>query len=226
MPPLFEFFDTFSTTVPIGRLAIAATETTPERVLHEGTLLPIQVKRLSKAELEVVALQWDTLMVIPRGTANDSGMTDDEKTIAERRRIEEWEKSVRVDRLKFFDQAIREYVTLDEGLIVDRGKPVTDGAGLIGVFHSRKDFLAALVTAVVTQNHLSELFAKNLTSPQGSGTGSVRRIQARGGDRPGPIATHVDDSSTADRAAATGSAGPSADDPSRSGESTDPAKVH
>jgi hypothetical protein len=205
MPPTFVFTDTFDTTIPIGDRA-----------------LPIHIQRLSKAELEALDTQWTALMVVPRGSADVPAMASEKaQAAAEARRVEDWSKSVEVERLKWFDATIREYITLDEGVMTDRGKSVTDGAGLIGVFHGRKDVLGALVAAVVTENHLLELFRKNSSSPSGSGPGSPRKSPAGGGDVPALTAGSVGSSSSASRAAVTDDLD---DDPS--GGSTAPARPH
>lgn len=163
--------------------------------------LPIHVKRFSRAEMEAFEKKWATLVATPRGTAEP-----DDAAIAER------ETKV----LAFFDEGLREAITLDEGLVRDRGKWVTDGAGLIGVFHARKDVLANLLTAIYVQNKLSGVLAKNSNAPRASDGGSALSIPARGGDAQGPTAGSVASSTTASNAAATDEADPA----SSSGETT------
>lgn len=130
--------------------------------------LPIHIKRFSRAELEAFMKNW-ALFLETRGNEPASD-------------------EFKANRLRFYEDTIREAVTLDAGLIRDCGKDVVDGAGLMGVFHSRVDVLSDLVAAVYIENRLGGVIRKNLNSPRASETGSVQSIPARGGERQGSIA--------------------------------------
>jgi hypothetical protein len=149
--------------------------------------LPVHVKRFSRPENEAFEQQWDRF-VTPRGTAD---LTAEEKT------------KFLAEELRFFETTIRDAITVEEGYIVDRDKPVTDGDGLIRVFHARKDVLGALVFAVFKCNRLGTVIRKNSKSPRASDTGSAASTPARGGAEQGSTADGADRSTTAASAPAT-----------------------
>lgn len=191
-PLLFEFHKTFDTTVAVG-----------------DKQLPIHIKRLSRAELDALRTEYDRVMVPPRGSAPVSAAAGSDAEVlraaqqAEADRLADWNTKIADDRLRFFEQVIRDDITLDAGLIEDDGKAVTDGTGLIGVFYARRDVLRDLIAAVYVENHLGTLLRKNSNSPRDSGTGSAPSSQARGGDGPAPTASNVARFPTAVSAAAT-----------------------
>jgi|SRR5581483_5654467 len=166
--------------------------------------LPIRVKRYSRAEMDAFEKKWAALIETPRGTAE---LTDEQKADRERQQ------------LAFIEDTIREAVTLDAGLVRDRDKDVTDGAGLIGVFHARKDVLSGLLGAVYAQNRLAGVIRKNSSSPRASEPGSAPSTQVRGGDKPAPTVGSAgrSDSATAADATAASSSTPAAA-PASSGE--------
>jgi hypothetical protein len=174
--------------------------------------LPVHVKRFARAEMDAFEKKWQAL-IEPRGTST----------------LSEAEKQEReAQQLRFFEDSIRDAITLDEGLLRDRGKWVTDGAGIIGVFHARTDVLGEFLGRIYAQNKLSAYIRKNSSLPPDSGTGSDVSSQARGGDRPDSIAASAASSSSAPSAAATGVSDPpdlengaTPPDPASSG-----AKVH
>jgi hypothetical protein len=187
--PLLVFGDTFPATVTIGRVVLG------DKVVHEGTALPLHIKRMSRPEIDVFETKWAEL-IEPRGDLK-------ELTPAE---IKEREKA----QLTFFEESIRAYVTVDEGLLVDRGKAVTDGAGLIGMFYSRKDVLSDFLVAIFTENRLGGALRKNSKSPRDSGTGSGPSIQARGGEKPDSTVTSAAPSTSAQDGDVTGASAPAA----------------
>jgi hypothetical protein len=158
--------------------------------------LPVRIKRFSRAEMDAFEKRWNALIVPPRGSAE---LPADETAARE------------AAQLAFFEESIREAVTLDEGLVVDRGKAVTDGAGLIGVFHARKDVLSAFLVAIYTQNRLSGVLRKNLNSPHGSASGSAASTLASPGDAPVSTAASVGGRGSASGGAATDASDPAAD---------------
>lgn len=189
MAPLFEFTNTFDSSITIGDVTV-----------------PLHVKRLSRAEVDAMEKSWAELMVAPKGSAAPGGhgpcakcgASADEQ--AEARRIEEWDTAVLKERLAFWESTIRECITLDDDLIINRGKSVTDGAGLIEIFYARKDVLRALVTEVYLQNHLVGLLVKNSKSPSASATGSAPSTQegpAAAGSIPARTATNAASSNSA-----------------------------
>lgn len=188
--PIFDLADMFDCDIPIGDRA-----------------LPIHVKRMSRAELEAFDKRWKTLVVAPRGSAIPSaGATSTEKVdymATEVARLKEWNESVEAERLKFYEDAIREYITVDAGLLRDRGKDVTDGAGLIGMFHSRPDVLSDLLAAIYIQNHLGGVIRKNSNSPRAIAPGSGPSTPAHGEDKSGSTAGRVAASDSAANSAAT-----------------------
>lgn len=131
-------------------------------------VLPVHIKRFSRSEQEAFEKKWRAL-VTTRGTAE---LTEEQRE----------ERSAQ--QLQFFEDTIREAITLDEGLVKDRGKWVTDGAGLIAIFHARKDVLGEFLAQIWVKNRLIDIERKNSSSPQDSGTGSAPSSQARGGDAP------------------------------------------
>lgn len=169
--PIFSIGDDFPATVMVGRVF-----NEHGGVILDGTPLPIHVKRLSRPELDAFEKKWDGL-INPRGDL--SSLTEAEVAARE------------AEQLAFFEASIRDYVTVDEGLLVNRGKPVTDGAGVIDMFYARKDVLSSLLVAIFTQNRLAGVIGKNSNSPRDSGTGSARSIQPRGGDAPDSTADSV-----------------------------------
>lgn len=215
MAPLFEFNATLDSSITIG----------------EKTL-PLHIKRYSRAEVDAIEQLWTRLMIVPRGAAEVPPKSSDDDArlafiAAESKRIEDWNESTKVDRLAFWEQTIRDAITLDEGFIVFRGKPITDGAGLIEVFYARKDVLRALVTEVYEQNHLVGLFRKNLNSLRDSNTGSASRIPPRSGDEQGPAVNDAEPSSSASDDGATAVDEPTDEGgPSPSGPSDAATKVH
>lgn len=156
--------------------------------------LPIRVKRLSRAEMDAFEKKMAQLVFQPRGTAP---LSDEDRETRGRQQ------------LAFFEESIRECITLEEGLVVDRGKPVTDGAGLLGVFHSRKDVLSDFVAAIFVQNRLGSVIRKNSNSPRASAPGSTASTPTSGepvtGAEPDSTAASADDSSSARSEAATAS---------------------
>src|SRR5262249_17506934 len=114
------------------------------------------------------------------------------------------------------------------GLVLDRGQDVTTGAGLIEVFHARKEVLGALLAAVLVENRLiGGLFPKNSNSPRASAGGSGASTPAPGGALPGSTAPNAAASSSAARDSATDANGSAAaGGASSSGASGEPTAVH
>jgi hypothetical protein len=172
--------------------------------------LPIRVKRLSRAEMDDFEKKMARYVFRPRGTAP----TDEDP---EKREHEQ---------LAFFEDAIRECITIDEGLIVDRGKPVTDGAGLLGVFHARKDVLSDFVAAIFVQNRLGSVIRKNSNSPRASAPGSTASTPTSGepvtGAEPDSTVANADGSGSATGEGATAST----EDPDASSGEAESVKVH
>lgn len=214
MPPLLTFNRTFDALLTIGE-----------------TEVPIHVARLTRAQLDEIDEGWNRLIVAPRGSApqpSESATTAEREAYlrAELDRFADWNKTVEKDRLAFFEEIIGRYVTVDAGLIEDCGQAVTDGAGLLKIFHGRRDVLRDLISAVITKNHLTELMAKNSASPRAFDGGLAPLIPARGGDGQGSTASSAASSSTAESAAATDESSEPADASASSGEHDGATKVH
>ena len=215
MAPLLSFHKTFDTHIAIGDLQI-----------------PIHVARLAKSQLEELDEGWNRLVVMPRGSAPqpDANATPEEQlafVVAEADRLQAFNKGLEKERYEFFERVITAYITLDEGLIEDCGVSVTDGQGLLKLFHGRRDVLRDLLAAVITQNHLVELMRKNSNSPRASGPGSDRLSQARGGDAPEPTAASAASSTSAAPAPATDASDETDEgSPSSSGAPHEEPKVH
>ncbi len=175
-------------------------------------LLPVHVKRFSRTEMEAFKTQWDALMN-PRGVVEA-----DAAAVAQRE----------TDLQLFFETSIRDAITLDEGLVRDRGLWVTDGAGLIEIFHARKDVLSAFLVRIYVENALGSVIRKNSNSPRDSDTGSEPSMLARGGVGPASTADSAAPSGTAPSAAAMAVSGSAAAaEPESSGPASDePLKVH
>lgn len=146
-----------------------------------GRALPIKVKRYTRAQSDEL---WRRSQAFdPRGSAPTAVNTD--------------------ETLAFFAEVITSSITLDEGVFVDRGQSVTDGAGLIDVFYNRQDVLAALAASVIIENRMMPSLAKNSNSLRGTGTGSDRSTQARSEDASASTAGNAAPSSSATPSAAT-----------------------
>lgn len=151
-----------------------------------GRPLPIKVKRYPRADADAL---WQRAQELdPRGSAV---------------RDAEAEAQSQADLLAFFEQVISESITLDEGVVVDKGQSVTTGAGLLALFYNRRDALATLAAAVIIENRMMPSLAKNSNSPRVSDTGSERSIPARGGDGQGPTVASAESSNSAVNAGAT-----------------------
>jgi len=148
--------------------------------------LPLKIKRYPRDEADRL-YQRSMELQPPRGTTE----TDDERQ-ARRERSS-----------MFLREVIADAISLDEGVVVDRGQSVTTGAGLIELFVHREDVLAALAAAVILENRVMPSLAKNLNSPRASAGGSEASIPARGGDKPGSTVESAASSGTAASAAAT-----------------------
>ena len=172
--------------------------------------LPIHVKRFSRPEIDDFEKKWAAYMLDPRGSA--------ERTPEELAQRE-------AERLAFCETAIREYVTVDAGLLLDRGKSVTDGAGLIAMFYARKDVLSSFLAAIYVQNKLGGVIRKNSNSPRATDAGSSP-IQPRGEAKSDSTAGSAASSSTAAPSAAMDANGEGEDEPASSGKSDAPTKVH
>lgn len=119
--------------------------------------IPIRVKRFSKSEMEEFTREWE-----------EHFETIGNKTLEPEAKKEADRKS-----LRFFENRIRECITLDAGYLRDRGADVTTGDGLIGMFHSSHHVLGQLVGQIWLQNNLVGVMAKNSKSPLASDTGST-----------------------------------------------------
>jgi hypothetical protein len=172
--------------------------------------LPIHVKRFSRAEIDDFEKKWAAHMLDPRGSA--------ERTPEELAQRD-------AERLAFCEAAIRDYVTIDDGLLLDRGKSVTDGAGLIAMFYARKDVLSTILAAIYVQNRLGGVIRKNSNSPRATDAGSSP-IQPRGEAKSDSTAGSAGSSGTATPLAATDANAGAEDEPASSGESDAPTKVH
>lgn len=232
MAPLLVFDSTFPTSIMIG-----GTFDPEAKELVGGVSIPVCVKRLSRAEVDAIESAWMRLMEPPRGAAPAPVCAACQATgdkalaaAAEAARRRAWHEETEKERGAFVEQVVRDYVTLDAGLIEYLGKPITDGAGLVDVFYARKEVLAALAGEVYIQNRMVGIFAKNLNSLRVSGTGSAASAApARSGNAQEPTAGNADSSSSAPAAGATGvSAAASADASPSSGRTTasDLSKVH
>jgi len=116
MAPLFVFDRVFDTRVTIA-----------------DRTLPIHVKRLDRGELDALEASWASLMENPRGTAPDPMCAACAERIvdpvarlaANEERLRLWNEEIQGKRLALFEQVIRDYITIDAGLIEDCGQPVT-----------------------------------------------------------------------------------------------------
>lgn len=184
MPALFAFKSTFNASIAIG-----------------DKTLPFHVKRLSRAELEAFQTDYERLAIVPRGSAPapaaDAPLDPSAIKAAEDARVAAWTKDTEAERVAFYEHVIRDYITLDAGLVSVCDKDVTDGAGLFEAFISRKDVHFALVQAILTSNRLDDLFVKNLPSPRASDGSSGASIPSRGGDAQGSTAASAEPSGTA-----------------------------
>lgn len=175
--------------------------------------LPVHVKRFRRGEWIAFKKRFDALMA-PRGAAELSA--------------EEKEKRA-AEQLAFADEAISSCITLDAGFVRDRGQDVTDGAGLVEMFHAREDVLVALLSAIYVKNMLSGVIRKNSNSPRASDPGSGPSNPGRGGEEQGSIAGNAAPNSSANSAAATDESASAEDGQSSSGttrEHDDAPKVH
>jgi hypothetical protein len=181
--PYFDFTSHFDTTVPIGDVR-----------------LPIKIRRLERAELDVFMKGWREY--VERRGQRDELPADERDTFDTKR-------------LAFMEQAIRENVTLDEGYIRDNGAWVITGDGLIAVFHARPDVLTPILAQVHLQNHLTDVIRKNSNSPLASGTGSPVSAPMSGepvtGDGPASVASPAGSTDSAGNVDATA---PSTSEPS------------
>lgn len=213
-PPFFDLRDTFDTTIPIG-----------------DHVVPIHVKRFSRMEMEAFEQGWATYIVEPRGAdtvemfrrrveqapKDGAVVLSTIEAAAVLARVDrapeaplpaEAGAQFKVDTLRFIESAIVEALTVDEGLIRDRGIWVTTGAGFLDVFHARKDVLVTAVSVICAQNRLSEVIRKNLNSPRASEPGSGQSNPARGGDGQGRTAGNVEPSSARASVDVTGPSDP------------------
>lgn len=229
--PMFDLSDHFDTDIQIGAQA-----------------LPVHIKRYSRVEMEAFEKKWSRFMVQPRGgdvvvlmrselaKADKSGYVGmsvgqleallGRVDVQADGAIAGDPESFKSEIVKFFEDTIREAVTIDEGLIRDKGAWVTDGAGFIGVFHARADVLGSAMNAVCGQNRLSGVIRKNLNSPRATDTGSGPSIQARGEDKSGSTVAPVVGSGSAKPSAATASGETDEGIPSSSGPALDVDKIH
>lgn len=206
--PLFKVGKTFNSKVDI-----------------EGVELPIHVRRLDRAGIDAIEKAWKEIMMQPRGSARTTcetcTATLDQKDLfaLELERIAKWDASVHEERLAFFEQTIRDNITVDAGLIEVDGESVTTGAGVLEFFYSRKDVLRSFVLVVYAENHLSAVLAKNSKSPQGSDTGSEVSIPTRGGASQGSTVGNAESSEHAPSAGATDGNSSETDAPASRGAS-------
>lgn len=230
--PIFDLTDHFDTTIPLG-----------------DAQLPIKVKRFARAELEdfekklakyiyvrgadpvdILKLQLRTIakdgVVALAAAVAEQLLERVDRAPAEPRSSEE-QANFDAETLAFFETSIRDAITIEEGYIRDRGHWITDGAGLIGVFHGRKDVLSLLVGAIARENRLSSLIKKNSNLPRASGGGSSSKTPAPNGDAPGSTATSAGNSVSAANGAATdGNDKAETDSRASSGSSDDATRVH
>jgi hypothetical protein len=150
-----------------------------------GRPVPIKVTRYRRAESDEL---WRRSQELDRRGATPADPAADEAFEA---------KS-----LAFFEEVISSSITLEEGVIVDRGESVTTGAGLIEIFYNRQDVLAALAASVIIENRMMPSLAKNSNSLRATGTGSARSTQARSEDASVSTAGSVAPSSSATPSAA------------------------
>ena len=188
MTPLLVFTRTFETVIEIGDYKI-----------------PIHVKRLTKGELETLSEGWDKLIAFPRGGTSvpEKTATEAEKLAyinAESERLATFNREFDKERFAYFTEALN-YVSLDEGIIEDSGRPVVDGVGLLRIFHGRRDVLREFVACIIAMNRLTAICTKNLNSPLASASGSKASILTSGEPHTGveqeQTAGHAADSVTA-----------------------------
>lgn len=142
--------------------------------------LPIKVKRYPRHDFDPI---WKrSLELKPRGSAPES---PEERTARHEASF------------NFFTELITSSVSLDEGVIVDRGQSVTAGADLVELFYNRHDVLAALAAAVVIENRVTPSLAKNSNSRRGSDSSSEQSSPTRRGDEQGPTVTAAGSSNSA-----------------------------
>ena len=156
-----------------------ATLTIDDEVVH------VYVKRFVKAE--AVAFEREFFRHgEKRGTAES---TEEEKAASR----------------QYIEDSIAAYITVKEGDIVDDGRPVTTGEDVIRAFCARTDVLTAFYQLIYSQNFLGKAQKKILSEQRFSFPGSARSMRRLDGDRPAPIATPVEPSSSAPIDAATAS---------------------
>jgi len=175
--------------------------------------VPIHIRRCSRTELKELRKQYRSLLP-QRGAASLSEEDREQRDEA---------------RLAFTEQTIRDYISVDAGLLRDRGVDVTTGAQLVEMFAARADVLGEFMGAILVENGLETILVrKNLNSPRASEPGSAPSIPARGGDKQGSTAGNAASSESATSGPATEvSAAAAADGPSSSGGRQDDAlKVH
>lgn len=178
------------------------------KILIGDVEIPVHVQRLKKQELEALDEEWNTHCVLPRGSMpmpSDRHSPEFEAfAAAEAKRIEDWFAEHKQAQDALFARAI-DYITLDADIIDDDGQSIRDGAGLVRIFHGRRDTLRDLTMLVLNENHLTGLFSKNSNSPRDSAGGSTTTpVPAHGGNRQEPTAESVANSGSASRADATG----------------------
>jgi hypothetical protein len=164
-----------SDTEPILRIG----DTYPDVLdIGDDVQLPIKIKNFTKGELEVFQQQWQMYVGPSRGTEE---LTEAQKA----------ERSAK--QLQFFEQLIRDNVTVDPGLFEYRGQMVTTGAQLLDAFHARQDILTPLLAKIHIRQLLPEFTRKNLNSPPASGPGSAAQTPSTArGDSPASTAPAAD----------------------------------
>lgn len=163
--PIFDLTDDFD-----GIIAIA-----------EEIKFPIKVKRLDKTGMEEFTKLWRAY--VDPGLMLDKDLPEAEKTALGAQH----EK----DAMAFFANYIRECITVPVGCLRDRGKDVTDGNGVLNIFHARQDILAQFVAQIWLQNRLVGDIVKNLKSLRDSDSGSTASVPTSS-ERPtgaGPVLT-------------------------------------
>lgn len=165
--PIFDLKDHFDAEVEVG-----------------DKKLPVKIKRFSRMEMREFIKKWEAYF-------------DDEKREAAKNLSPEAAAAREEDIRVFGEETIEQCITVESGYLRDRGVDVTNGAGVLEMFHARTDVLSKFVFAVYRENRLSSALAKNLNSPRGSESGSGPLIPTRGGDEQGPAAGSVVNSAIA-----------------------------
>ena len=173
--------------------AFEFSDTYPATVPIGSTSIEVKVKRFTKTEREAYEQAFQSHFEA-RGT------------IAPATNVS--------DLVAFAEQSLRDYITLDEGWLKDRGEWVTTGEGVIAMFNARPDILAEFLAAILFANRLSDIARKNLRSPRAFEAGSTASTPTRGepvtGVGPAPIAAPAVGSDSASDGDATASNSPDA----------------